>query len=171
MKETINVSIGNRAFTIDIDAYELLKNYLDQVSCNMPNGDSESMFDIESRISEIIQERLPSQMMVVTTVIVRGVMKIMGTPSDFAVVANNDKSGSNNNNESKKEPKTVKKLYRLATDSIIGGVCSGLSKYFGLDVVPIRIALLALLLFFGITIPIYIILWAIIPLEPKNLKQ
>jgi phage shock protein PspC (stress-responsive transcriptional regulator) len=58
------------------------------------------------------------------------------------------------------------RIYRSRTDKMIGGVASGLAKYFNIDVILMR--LLFVIIFFagGGGILIYVILWIIIPLEP-----
>lgn len=62
-----------------------------------------------------------------------------------------------------------KRLYRSRSDAILGGVAGGLAKYFGVDVVVVRllIVLMAFLFPTGGVIVAYIIAWLIIPLEPK----
>ena len=58
----------------------------------------------------------------------------------------------------------VKKgIYRDSQKRIIGGVCSGLSYYFNLDRVLIRLLFIIMVFFFMVAIPLYLILWAIIP--------
>ncbi len=59
-------------------------------------------------------------------------------------------------------------LYR-SQDAVIAGVCGGLANFFGLDKSVIRIATLLLILFGGLSLWIYIILWIIIPRQqPTN---
>lgn len=62
-----------------------------------------------------------------------------------------------------------KKLYRTA-DRMIAGVCGGLAEFFGLNVSLIRIATLILILFGGLSLWVYIILWLIVPRAPKRLN-
>ena len=64
----------------------------------------------------------------------------------------------------------TKRLLR-APDGIIAGVCGGLAEFFGLDVSLIRIATLILILFGGLSIWVYIILWLIVPKAPKRLTE
>lgn len=61
------------------------------------------------------------------------------------------------------------RLYRTQ-NSIIAGVCGGVAEYFGLDVSLIRIATLILILFGGLSLWVYIILWIIIPRAPQRLN-
>ena len=63
-----------------------------------------------------------------------------------------------------------RRLYR-SQDRIIAGVCAGLAEFFGLDVSLVRIATLALILFGGLSLWAYIILWLIVPKAPKQLKS
>jgi phage shock protein PspC (stress-responsive transcriptional regulator) len=54
-------------------------------------------------------------------------------------------------------------LYRSKDGSVLGGVCSGISERFKIDVSLVRI--LFLLALFGITIGfwIYVVLWIVLP--------
>ena len=56
-----------------------------------------------------------------------------------------------------------KKLYRDPNDKILGGVCSGLAKYFGGDVVLWRVILVALFILEGFGLILYVILWLVVP--------
>ena len=61
-----------------------------------------------------------------------------------------------------------KRVYRSRTDRVLGGVCSGLGKYFGLD--PVLLRVLWAIAFFvgGAGLLAYIIAWIIIPEEPVS---
>ena len=62
---------------------------------------------------------------------------------------------------------TRPKLYR-STDRVIGGVCGGIAEYFGLDTSTTRIVTLILILFGGLSLWVYILLWIIIPNAPDR---
>ena len=74
MKETINVNLAQQAFTMDMDAYTTLNRYLDEIACRLPDGDSETMNDIEGRIAEIFREKVPSPMMVSFSILTAMIM-------------------------------------------------------------------------------------------------
>ena len=57
-------------------------------------------------------------------------------------------------------------LYRSREECIIAGVCGGLADYFGLDVSKLRVAMLLLILFGGLSVWVYIILWLVVPQNP-----
>lgn len=63
---------------------------------------------------------------------------------------------------------TDKKLYRIPSKGMIGGVCAGIGDYFDID--PTIIRLVFVLLFFagfsgGL---IYLIMWLIVPIKPVD---
>ena len=66
MKETVNVNIASQAFTLDDDAYAVLRRYLDDIRRRLPQEDNNTMEDVEARIADIFRERLSSPMMVVS---------------------------------------------------------------------------------------------------------
>lgn len=60
----------------------------------------------------------------------------------------------------------TKRLYRSRTDTMLGGVCSGLAKYFSLDPTVVRLIFVLLFLLAGHGLVVYLILWLVVPLEP-----
>ena len=57
----------------------------------------------------------------------------------------------------------VSRLFRPAADRMIGGVCSGLGLYFGLDPVIVRLLFVVLAFTTGLTLILYPILWIVMP--------
>jgi phage shock protein C len=62
------------------------------------------------------------------------------------------------------------RLVRPRSDRIIGGVCAGLGLYFGIDPVIVRLLFVVLAVTTFFTVPLYPILWAIMP-EATNPAQ
>ena len=56
-----------------------------------------------------------------------------------------------------------RKLSRNPMNKVIGGVCSGLAEFFGLDVALVRIAFVIAFLFASFGFWLYIILWIVLP--------
>lgn len=54
-------------------------------------------------------------------------------------------------------------LVRSESDRMIGGVCGGLADYLNIDPVLVRLAFVLLGLASGIGLPIYLILWVVMP--------
>lgn len=59
-------------------------------------------------------------------------------------------------------------LYRSREERIIAGICGGLADFFGLNVSRVRLILLLLILFAGLSVWVYIVLWLVVPLEPQR---
>ncbi|MCB8942736.1 MAG: PspC domain-containing protein [Ardenticatenaceae bacterium] len=57
------------------------------------------------------------------------------------------------------------RLTRSETDRLLAGVCGGIAAYIGVDSVLVRAAFLILLFASGIGLPMYLIMWIIMPLE------
>ena len=58
----------------------------------------------------------------------------------------------------------AKKL-RRSKNSALGGVCSGLAKYFDIDPIIVRLSWLLMVLTFGVGIIGYLVAWIVIPME------
>ena len=61
------------------------------------------------------------------------------------------------------EDKEIKKLFRNPDDKVLGGVASGLSAYFGIKELYVRLAFVFLTIAGGSGVVIYLILWIITP--------
>jgi phage shock protein PspC (stress-responsive transcriptional regulator) len=161
-------------FTIDEDAYEHLKEYMDALRFHFQHheGADEIIADIESGTAEIMNARLENRKIIsrndVQTAIAR-----MGTPEDFGAETRFEEDMNyGKTNKLNGKYKTGKRLYINPEEKVVGGVCSGLSAYFGVeDPVWMRI-LFAVLAFgsVGFIIPVYIVLLIILP-EAKTATQ
>ena len=56
-----------------------------------------------------------------------------------------------------------KKLLRSQTDRKIGCVCGGLAEYLNIDSTVVRVAMVLLTLFGGMSLLVYLVLWLLIP--------
>jgi phage shock protein PspC (stress-responsive transcriptional regulator) len=161
MKKTIKINLSGIIFHIDDDAYEKLKSYLDTISRHFSNKQEskEIVDDIEARIAELFQERISGETQVITLKIVNEVIDIMGNPEDIADSGEEaEQKGTFHESYSKS-----RRLYRDPENSVIGGVCGGLSAYFNVD--PVIFRLLFVIFFFagGASILVYVILWIVLP--------
>jgi phage shock protein C len=59
----------------------------------------------------------------------------------------------------------LKKLVRTKDERMIAGVCGGLAKYAGVDPVIVRLGMVALVIFGGAGLLLYLAGWIIIPEE------
>ena len=58
-----------------------------------------------------------------------------------------------------------KRLFRSERERVLGGVCGGIAEYFGIDVVIVRVAAVALVAFGGAGLLIYLAAWLLVPAE------
>ncbi len=167
MKETVNVNIGTQAFILDQDAYGALRSYLNDIKSRLPEHDAETMDDIEARIAEIFREIVASPMRVISLENVRYAMSRMGSPAEFGDRRGSEsrEEGSGENCEQEPAPR---KLYRSRDNRSIAGICGGLAEFFNADPTLLRLVTLFLILFGGLSIWVYIILWIVIPEEPAH---
>ncbi|WP_435357412.1 PspC domain-containing protein [Emticicia sp. SJ17W-69] len=68
------------------------------------------------------------------------------------------------------EDKKIKKFYRDNDSKVLGGVCSGLAAYFGVDITVIRLLFVLGVFLFGTGFLAYIILWIVAP-KAQTLTQ
>lgn len=169
MNKTVNINLGGTFFHIDEYAYQKLKKYLDAVRRSLnddPQGVDEIIKDIEARISELLSAKVKNVRQVVSDEDIDEVIVVMGQPEDYQI----------DEDVFSEEPKRTayasrkRKLYRDPDDKFLGGVASGLSYYFDVDVVWIRVGWLIATFGLGFGFLLYIILWIIIP-EAKTTAE
>lgn len=163
MKETINVNIGSQPFTLDKDAYERLADYFADVRSRL--NDDDTMNDIEARFAEIFNESRPAPAMVVTLRMVEQAIARMGNPEDFGPARKRYDRPSDSGTNVNDGDASLHAIRRSRTNRSIAGICGGLGKYFCIDPTLLRIITLILIIFGGLSIWVYIILWIVIPEE------
>ncbi|GIZ10300.1 PspC domain-containing protein [Flavobacterium sp. UMI-01] len=170
MNKTVNINLGGFLFHIDEDAYQKLNRYFEAIkrSLNHSEGQDEIIKDIEFRIAELFQERQINNKQIIGLEDVDTIISVMGQPEDYII--------EDDFAPSRTTPLDAtigsKKLYRDTENNLIGGVASGLSYYFGIDVVWIRVLLTLLVIgAFGIGIIAYIILWVVTPVAKTTSEK
>ena len=159
MNKTVNINLAGLHFHIDESAYNELQRYLNAVKSSLDHdGREEVMSDIESRIAELFSEALTSDKQVITTQNVAAVIQVMGQPEDYQLEDDRPKEQS-----SKTYTNYPRKFFRDTENSYIGGVSAGLSHYFGIDALYLRLGWILLFFGLGTGILLYIILWVLIP--------
>lgn len=63
-------------------------------------------------------------------------------------------------------PPPPRRLYRSRSDRMVGGVCGGLARYFGVDPTLVRVLAVVSLVLPGPQILAYLLAWIIVPEEP-----
>ena len=170
MKKVLNISLGNRSFALEEDAYARLREYLDHFRARLaatsdgPNNQSaEVMEDLESRIAELFTQEVGTDGRVVRLDLVERVTRQLGMPDGTPESDSNPGASSSSSSTYFSGMPMPKRMYRDCDNRRIAGVCSGLSVYLDIDVVMTRILMLVAVLFGTVGFWIYIICWIAIP--------
>ena len=171
MNEILNINLGGYPFTIDNDAYHEINKYLSAIERHFADSDGcdEILDDIEARMAELFTEFLQGKAIVGVKEF-EAVVKVMGKPEDFGAEAYEDEyeqttsSKSSSFKDRYRHIKTGKRFYRDPEEKVIGGVCGGISAYFGIEnPMWVRLGFLALVFIGGVSILLYPILWIVVP--------
>jgi phage shock protein PspC (stress-responsive transcriptional regulator) len=179
MKKIININLSGRVIPIEDLAYEKLQAYIESLRRYFAHeeGRDEIINDIESRIAELMNDKVRKGAEAISDADVEEIISSMGRVEDFEAAdkesaaeaqpsASASAQSSNTYTGTKKEKS---RLYRDTNDRFIGGVCSGLAAYMNVDPAIVRI-LFAIISFggFGFGFLAYIVLWIVLP--PKDLE-
>ena len=164
MKKVFNISLANRSFTLEEDAYNRLSEYLEHfrtrlaASSGVPyTQNAEVMEDLESRIAELFTQEVGTDGRVVRLELVERVTRQLGMPDG---APENPEAGTAPAAGSTPERK---KIYRDYDNRRIAGVCAGLALYLDIDVVLTRVLMLVALVAGLAGFWIYVICWIAIP--------
>lgn len=147
MKEYIKITLNNRTFEIEEDAYNKLRQYLDDIQRRLPQGDYTTMASIENRIVALLENRDSD---IINLSNINYIIAQIGYPSAFG--------------PEPQQGMMYKKL-RRSKYGAIGGVCSGMANFLEIDPTLVRVGFVLLFFFGGMSLLAYLILWAIIPME------
>ena len=166
MKKVVNVGIGGKGFVMDNDAYSKLDSYFEQFRSKVSMGADQTrnlMDDLEARIAEFFSERLSGFKDVVDVNLVDMAICQFGMPDGSQFVYDNSqfvydssKSGQNGS--------LARKLFRDSDNKAIGGVCSGLAHYLGLDIALVRVLFVVCFIMGTASFWVYVIMWIVVPL-------
>lgn len=171
MKKIININLSGRVVPIEDSAYEKLQEYIESLRRYFANeeGRDEIINDIESRIAELMSEKVRKGADSITDADVNEIANSMGRPEDFEGEEIKEQSYTSASTaqqfaQTEAPPKLKRGLYRDTSDKFIGGVCSGIAAYLNVDPAIVRI-LFAIITFggFGLGFLAYIILWIVLP--------
>ena len=176
MDKTHNISLGGFSFIIENGAASQLSAYLTKVRQYLGQSadTDEILTDVEQRMAELLRARMQNTE-VVTSSDIDYLIQVMGKPEQYV----QDDEELTFEKSAPVLPLRSRKLYRDISKGSIGGVLSGLSYYFQIDVTLLRIIyMLPILLNIGIlsftfngsamslstfSILLYVVLWLVIP--------
>ena len=160
MNKIIQINLAGQAVSIDEKAYQSLSHYLQTLENHFSTtiDGREILTDIEARIAELFFGKIRKGNAFINESDVAEAIQLMGTAEDMDI----DEDPDTQHHQRAANPSN-KKLYRDTDDRVLGGVCSGLGAYFGMDTSVVRILAVLLILFTGIPLIAYFVLWAILP--------
>jgi phage shock protein PspC (stress-responsive transcriptional regulator) len=175
MKKIININLSGRVVPIEDSAYEKLQEYIESLRRYFAKeeGRDEIINDIESRIAELMSEKVRKGADSITDADVNEIANSMGRPEDFegeevreqSYASSASSAGSNQqSSQSQAAPKEKRRLYRDTSDKFIGGVCSGVAAYLNVDPTIVRVLFAIIILgtwFLGFLA--YVIMWIVLP--------
>ena len=173
MKKIININLAGRVIPIEDSAYESLQRYIESLRRYFAGeeGRDEIINDIESRIAELMNDKIRKGATSVTEADMDEIISSMGRVEDFeAADAEEDTKKTTDTSSGYSyatgpAPKRAKgRLYRDMSDKFLGGVCSGIANYMNVDPAVVRL-LFAIITFggFGFGFLLYIFLWIFLP--------
>src|SRR5690348_14064490 len=149
MKKIININLSGRVIPIEDAAYESLQRYIESLRRYFAKeeGRDEIINDIESRIAELMNDKIRKGASAITEADIEEIITSMGRVEDFeaadAEAETESKSTAGQSSgtyTSHSEPKKPKgRLYRDLSDKFLGGVCSGIANYMNVDPAVIRL--------------------------------
>lgn len=162
MKKTIHINIAGHAFSIDEDAYERLDGYLKAVEKKLGSSEEgrETLEDINLRIAELLRGVHTDASSAITLSDVAEIINTLGDPGDYETPEDPDETGEE---KTTFEIPPKKQLFRDPDNRVLGGVCSGLGNYFGVDPLLFRLLFIVATLLYGTSLLVYLILWIAIP--------
>lgn len=172
MEKIININMAGRVIAIEDNAYTALKAYLESLSqyFAQEEGHDEILNDIESRVAELMAERIRKGNVSINLEDIESIKNSIGRVEDFAAADDEPTprtEGVNPSNRSGR--KNTKKFFRDVNDKIAGGVCSGIAAYLHIDPTLVRIVFAILAIGgWGAGILLYLILWIFVPAAPLD---
>jgi phage shock protein PspC (stress-responsive transcriptional regulator) len=176
MKKIININMSGRVIPIEDSAYEKLQGYIESLRRYFSREEDrdEIINDIESRIAELMSEKIRKGATCIVDADIDEMAASMGRPEDFEAEDAETKTTASSGYYEGTQPQTAfaekkrRRLYRDMNDKFIGGVCSGIAAYLNVDPSIVRI-LFAIITFggFGLGFLAYILLWVVLP-EKEN---
>ena len=165
MKEITRIHLAKTPYDIELDAKEVLQNYLSEIKQMM--GSEDTMYEIEARMVELLGERGVQSNGIITMSDVEDLRSKMGLPKEFS------DSESNEDSQADLTPSNspAKRLMRDTDNAIFGGVCAGIAAYWGINPLWVRLLfIISPFITFGTALLVYIIIWISLP-EAKTAAE
>lgn len=166
MEKINSIKINGKNFRLTDSAYSLLKEYDRFIRKNV--SDSHVIVEIEVQMSVILETGNPNNINIIQIRDIEEAINLIGVNEKINFKRNSSRPFEQKRTKVKREK--TDELFRDKSDSVLGGVCSGIANYLGIDPVIVRVAFIGLTLMTGFFFLIYIILWIFLPDQSRILK-
>jgi phage shock protein PspC (stress-responsive transcriptional regulator) len=184
MRKVTTINLNNNAYQIDEDGFEALRLYLDNAARALTDNPdrAEILADLEQAIADKCRALLGPHKTVITSDEVRRILADMGPVEGSAAAgASTDSKPANEGaaagtgsappGPGVHTPGHARRMYRISEGAMWGGVCNGLSAYFGVDVVWVRLVFVLATLATGFGLLVYIAMIFIVPRAETSEEQ
>jgi phage shock protein PspC (stress-responsive transcriptional regulator) len=165
MQTVVNISLNGNSYQLEEPGYNQLRTYLERAEARLKDNPdrAEVMGDLEQAIGEKCRGTLTPHKTVVTVAEVERIITEMGPvePAEEKSAGGTEAGATFSASATGGQPR--KRLYKIREGAMWGGVCNGLAAYMGLDVTWVRIGLVVLTLFTGVTLLVYLAMLLIVP--------
>lgn len=182
------MNLARQNYFFDEDAYAVLHKYLSRLKIRFQNmqGAEDMILDIETRITEIIQDQKHYDNQVVSLNEVESIIAQLGAIEEYGDTADTAQgstaaSEKTTPSDYDHEAQFKKKLYKDPENKIISGVCAGICKYLGWkDPLWLRLGLVLTVIFAdnlnldglgGMLVIAYFILMILLPKATNRLDR
>lgn len=158
MKEITRIHIAKTPYDVEVAAKKELERYITKL--RLYADDPNLMEDIEIRLTEILSSRGVEIGGVITEDDIKAIRDQLGDPKDF--IGDGDIAVGPDTFEDDNKP--PHRLYRDTDSAILGGVLSGIAKYFDINPMWTRLAFIIMcFVSWGLIIIAYVVLWIVVP--------
>lgn len=172
MQRIIQINIAGRVISIEENAYSLLSDYINALERQfaLEEGGDEIIQDIENRIAELFSIGMQSGAAAINKADVQKVIDTLGLPGELGAESMAERNlpvryvAKQRQDDYDREQFGYRRIYRDPSDKMLGGVCSGLAKYFDMDPTIMRLIFVILAIAGLLGVFAYLIAWLVIPL-------
>jgi phage shock protein PspC (stress-responsive transcriptional regulator) len=142
MRKVITGSLNGNAYQFEEQAFDVVRTYLDRAAAGAADSPdrAEILADLEQAIADKCDTFLGKHKNVISLDEARQILREMGPVQDSASGPGVAQSAAGRASASDPlEPPRARRLYRIPSEGMLGGVCAGLAAYVGIDAVWMRL--------------------------------
>ncbi len=166
MEQLKTIFLNQKEYKLTETAFLLLSDYLKHI--RKVEKKEELISEIEIQISIILDMEISEnrKSKIIEKKDVEEVISVLKENRNIKYYPPRKFSNKRQKNKAK-TPGTKRKFKRIMSKNILGGVCAGIAEKLNIDPVFVRLLFVIGAFFRGFLIPVYIILWIVIPSDKQ----